>query len=111
MSRWIVTSHDASRLRFPSAQKSSAALGCNLAGAIGDRAVDQHAFDTDRKRFRLLERCDILDRVCIENDDVSVRAFADFAAIVELEVARGEAAHLVHGGLERKQSQLAAVMP
>ena len=47
----------------------------------------------------------------VEHNDVGVCAFADFAAILELEVARGEAAHLVHGGFERKQSQLAAVMP
>ena len=97
-------------LQFAPAQKPSAALTRNVAGAIGDRAVDEHAFDTDRARLRLLERCDVLDGGRVEHDEVGVRAFADFAAIFELEVARGEAAHLVHGGLERKQSQLAAVM-
>src|ERR1700688_4498929 len=98
-------------LRSSPTQEPSAALTRHVAGAIGDRAVDQHAFDTDRKRLRLLERCDVLDGGRVEHDEVGVRAVADLAAILELEIARGEAAHFVNGGLERKQSQLAAVMP
>src|SRR6266536_3536459 len=99
-----------STLRTP-AQEPPAALDLGVIGTIRDRAVHQHAFDTYGNRFRLLERCDVLDGSGVEDDEVGVSAFADFAAILELEVARGEAAHLVHGGLERKQSQLAAVMP
>src|SRR5207249_2401474 len=93
-----------------SAQETSAALARNLTGAIRDRAIHQHAVDAHRNRLRSLERCDVLDVGRVENDEVGEGTLADFAAILELEVSRGEAAHLVHGGLEREQSQLAAVM-
>src|SRR5437660_3419342 len=102
---------DKSALWFSPAQEPSAGLARDLAGAIGDRAVDQHAFDTDRERLRLFERRHVLDSRRVEHDEVGVRAFENLTAIIELEIARGKAAHLVHGGLERKQSQLAAVMP
>src|SRR5437899_282466 len=96
--------------RATAAQEPSAALACHVAGSIRDRPIHQHAIDTDGKCLRLLERRDVLDGGCVEHNEVGVRALADFAAILELEIARGEAAHLVHGGLERKQPQVAAVM-
>src|SRR5260370_18039630 len=92
-----------SALATAAAQESSAALACYLAGTIADRSVHQYAIDTNGKRFRLLEGRDVLDGGCVEHDEVGIRAFANFTAFLELEIARGEAAHLVHSCLERKQ--------
>ena len=53
----------------------------------------------------------IADRRRVEHDDVGVGADADLAALREPELARGQAGHLVHRGLQRKQAEVAAVVP
>src|SRR5664279_2777085 len=95
---------------FAALQKSSSPFGHDVARAIGDHSVDQNTVDALRRLLRLLERGHILDRRGVENNDVRICAGTNLTAIIEPEPTRRETAHLVHGRLQRKQAQLAAVV-
>ena len=69
--------------------------------------IDDHVFDAARSLYRLLEGRGIRDGPWIEHGNISVESGTELAALFEVKAPGGERRHLVHGGLERKQFDVA----
>src|SRR5947199_294217 len=75
-----------------------------------DLAVHDDRRDADRILERIGERRAVGDRGRIEDDEIGGESFLDRAAVGDVELLRGQAAHLVDGLFERDDALLADVL-